>query len=169
MRAGRILHPGLARDLATLGHTDVVLVTDAGFPIPAGANRVDLGLTPGHIDVRTVLRTLLDEIFVEEVHLARELKTHHPRLYGETQEIFTGSGATFHATTHETLVAEWAPRAKVVVRSGSFEPWANFALVASTAPFDWFADDDVTILPAYVERRRLITEGVRPDLAEEKR
>ena len=37
MRAGRILHPELARGLATLGHTDVVLVTDAGFPIPAMA------------------------------------------------------------------------------------------------------------------------------------
>ena len=59
----------------------------------------------------------------------------------------------------------FSPRAKVVVRSGSFEPWANFALVASTAPFEWFDDDEVTILPAYVERRRLISESVRPDLA----
>ncbi|GAA1708220.1 D-ribose pyranase [Isoptericola hypogeus] len=164
MRSGRILHPELAGALATLGHTDVVLVTDAGFPIPADARRVDLALTRGHLDVRTILRALLEEVFVEEVHLATEVKTHHPRLYGEVQDLFTGSGATFHGTTHETLIEHWAPRAKVVVRSGSFEPWANFALVASTDPFEWFRDDDVTILPAYVERRRLITDGVRPDL-----
>jgi simple sugar transport system permease protein/D-ribose pyranase len=163
MRGGRILHPTLAGAVATLGHTDVVLVTDAGFPIPADACRVDLALTRGHLDVRTVLRVLLDEIHVEQVHLAKELKTHHPRLYGEVQDVFTGSGATFHPTTHETLIEEWAPRAKVVVRSGSFEPWANFALVASTAPFEWFQDDDITILPAYVERRRLVAERVRPD------
>jgi simple sugar transport system permease protein/D-ribose pyranase len=163
MRGGRILHPTLAGAVATLGHTDVVLVTDAGFPIPADACRVDLALTRGHLDVRTVLRVLLDEIHVEQVHLAKELKTHHPRLYGEVQDVFTGSGATFHPTTHEMLIEEWAPRAKVVVRSGSFEPWANFALVASTAPFEWFQDDDITILPAYVERRRLVAERVRPD------
>ena len=164
MRAGRILHPELARGLATLGHTDVVLVTDAGFPIPAGANRVDLALTRGQLDVQSVLRALLDSTFFEEAHFATELTTHHPRLYGEVQDIFTGSGATFHGTTHEALIEQWAPRAKVVVRSGSFEPWANFALVASTAPFEWFDDDEVTILPAYVERRRLISEAVRPDL-----
>lgn len=164
MRAGRILHPQLAGSLATLGHTDVVLVTDAGFPIPAGANRVDLALTRGQLDVQSVLRALLENTFFEEAHFAGELKTHHPRLYGEVQDIFTGSGATFHGTTHEALIEQWAPRAKVVVRSGSFEPWANFALVASTAPFEWFDDDEVTILPAYVERRRLITEAVRPDL-----
>ena len=164
MRAGRILHPELARGLATLGHTDVVLVTDAGFPIPAGAHRIDLALTRGQLDVQSVLRALLDSTYFEEAHFAPELKTHHPRLYGEVQDIFTGSGATFHGTTHEALIEQWAPRAKVVVRSGSFEPWANFALVASTAPFEWFDDDEVTILPAYVERRRLIAEAVRPDL-----
>lgn len=164
MRSERILHPGLAGALATLGHTDVVLVTDAGFPIPQDAHRVDLALTRGHLDVRTILRVLLEEVFVEEVHMAGEVRTHHPRLYGDVQDLFTGSGATFRGTTHEHLIEHWAPRAKVVVRSGSFEPWANFALVASTAPFEWFADDDVTILPEYVERRRMIAEGVRPEL-----
>ena len=43
MRPNRILHPELARALATLGHQDILLVTDAGFPIPAAAWRIDLG------------------------------------------------------------------------------------------------------------------------------
>ena len=43
MRPGRILHPELAKALATCGHTDIILVTDAGFPIPKDANRIDLG------------------------------------------------------------------------------------------------------------------------------
>ncbi|GAL24430.1 carbohydrate transport protein [Vibrio variabilis] len=46
MRTERILHPELAKALAQLGHGDIVLVTDAGFPIPADANRVDLGIYP---------------------------------------------------------------------------------------------------------------------------
>ena len=70
MRPDRILHPELAAALATLGHTDIVLVTDAGFPIPAQANRVDLGFWPGQIDVREILRVLRKELFVEEVHFA---------------------------------------------------------------------------------------------------
>ncbi|MDY7103077.1 MAG: RbsD/FucU domain-containing protein [Actinomycetota bacterium] len=165
MQPNRILHAGLAGALATLGHTDVVLVTDAGFPIPAEANIVDLGLTAGTVDVLTILRTLREHLFVEEVRFAPEVKTRYPSLYGRVQEIYTGSGAQFLPAPHEELIAQWAPRAKVVVRSGSLTAWANFALTASTDPFAWFRDDeDALILPAYTERRRRITEGVVPDL-----
>lgn len=168
MQPHRILHAGLARALATLGHTDVVLVTDAGFPIPKDAEVVDLGLTAGTVDVLTILRTLREHLFVEEVRFAPEVRSHYPSLYQEVQEIYTGSGAEFVAAPHEELIETWAPQAKVVVRSGSFAAWANFALVASTDPFAWFREEEgVQILPAYVERRRRITENVVPALPEE--
>jgi D-ribose pyranose/furanose isomerase RbsD len=164
VRRGALLHPGLAGAFATLGHTDLVVVTDAGFPIPSTANRVDLGITAGLVDVRDVLRLVLQFVDVELAEFAPELKSHHPSLYGEVQQIFTGSGAEFAPATHETLIADHVRRAKVVIRSGSFEPWANFALTASTQPFDWFDDERVEILPAYVERRARIRDGVVPDL-----
>lgn len=164
MRAGRIIHPELARGLATLGHTDVVMVTDAGFPIPADANRIDLGFYRGIPSALDILRVLREELFVEEVRFAPELKSHHPTYYSQVREIYTGAGAPFIAASHEELIEVWAPKAKVVIRSGSFEPWANFALIASTDPFAWFDRDEITILPAYVERRRLMTENVVPDL-----
>jgi simple sugar transport system permease protein len=154
-----------ARAVATLGHTDVLLVTDAGFPIPREANRIDLAFYEGKPDVLDVLRVLREEVFVEEVHFAGEVVTHNPALYRALQEIFTGSGATFQRTTHEKLIAETAPRAKAIVRSGSFNPWANIALVCSTDPFAWFtAESGVTILPEYVERRRRIAEREVPTL-----
>jgi len=164
MRRGALLHPELARAFATLGHTDLVVVTDAGFPIPADANREDLGIVDGLVDVRDVLRLVLRHVDVELAEFAPELRSHHPSLYAEVQEIFTGSGAEFAAATHETLIADHVRRAKVVIRSGSFEPWANFALTASTQPFDWFDDDRVGILPAYVERRARVRDRVIPSL-----
>ena len=63
MRPGRILHPELAKALATCGHTDIILVTDAGFPIPKDANRIDLGYYAGAVDVLDILRMLRKEIF----------------------------------------------------------------------------------------------------------
>lgn len=164
MRPGRILHPELAKALATCGHTDIILVTDAGFPIPKDANRIDLGYYAGAVDVLDILKMLRKEIFVEEVAFATEVKTHHPALYKDLQEIYTGSGAVFKGTTHEVLVEEIAPKAKVVIRSGSLNAWANFALTCSTDPFAWFTEEDVTILPAYVERRRRISENEVPSL-----
>ena len=113
----------------------------------------------------TSCECLRREVFVEEVHFAAEVQTHNPPLYRALQEIFTGSGAEFRATSHERLIAETAPRAKAVVRSGSFTPWANVALVCSTDPFAWFADGSgATILPAYVERRRRIDRNEVPSL-----
>lgn len=165
MRNDRILHPQLAAALATLGHTDIVLVTDAGFPIPHNANRIDLGFWPGMVDVLDILRVLRKEIFVEEVHFASEVRDCHPQLYSEVQKIYTGSGAEFATASHERLCHELAHQAKVIIRSGSFNPWANFALVASTDPFAWFTETShVEPLPAYTERRQRIRDNVVPTL-----
>lgn len=167
MRPNRILHPELAAALATLGHTDIVMVTDAGFPIPADANRIDLGFYEGLPDVLDILRVLRREIFVEEVHFATDARDRNPDLYAALQQIYTGSGAEFRGTTHEALCQDFAKRAKVIIRSGSFNPWANLALVASTDPFAWFAPGTNTkILPAYVERRQRIEDNVVPALEE---
>ncbi len=165
MRPNRILHPELARSLATLGHTDIVLVTDAGFPIPAGANRIDLGFYEGLPDVLDILRVLRQEIFVEEVHFATDVRDRNPDLYAALQTIYTGAGASFIGTTHEALCQDYAARAKVIIRSGSFNPWANIALIASTDPFAWFTPESNTrILPAYEERRRMMQDGIVPSL-----
>ncbi|WP_016614494.1 RbsD/FucU domain-containing protein, partial [Yersinia pestis] len=97
MRPDRILHPELAAALATLGHTDIILVTDAGFPIPPQAKRIDLGFWPGTVDVLHILRVLRKEIFVEEVRFASEVRDCHPQLYRDVQTLYTGSGAEFQA------------------------------------------------------------------------
>lgn len=165
MKASRILHPQLAAALATLGHTDIVLVTDAGFPIPAGANRIDLGFWPGIPDVVDILRVLREELFVEDVKFAREVKECNPALYQQLQDIYTGSGADFSEASHDTLCHDIAHKAKVIIRSGSFNPWANFALVASTDPFAWFSPESkVNPLPAYVARRERINNKYVPSL-----
>mgnify|MGYP002519121437 CR=1 FL=1 len=166
MQPNRILNAKLAGSLATLGHTDVVLVTDAGFPIPKDANVVDLGLTAGTVDAMEILRTLRQHMFVEEVRFAPEVKTEYPSLYKQVQEIYTGSGASFIPAPHEELIEKWAPKAKVIIRSGSLTAWANFALVASTDPYAWFREDEhIEPLPLYKERRRRIEQNEVPDFA----
>ena len=165
MRTERILHPELAAALTTLGHTDIVLVTDAGFPIPTNVRRIDLGFWPGTVDVMQILAVLRKEIYTEEVHFAPEVRDCNLQLYRNVQEIFTGSGAEFHPASHETLCNDIVYRAKVVIRSGSFNPWANFALVASTDPFAWFTEESgVQPLPAYVTRRQRMLDGTVPEM-----
>jgi D-ribose pyranose/furanose isomerase RbsD len=154
MRSNRILHLELAKVLSSLGHSDILMVTDTGFPIPINVWRIDLGCYEGLPGVLDILRVLRNEIFVEAVHFATEVRDCNQNLYAGLQEIFTASDADFKHTTHEALCQQFAPRAKVIIRSGSFNPWANIAMEASTDPLAWFTPDSGTkILPAYIERR----------------
>lgn len=164
MRPGRILHPQLARGLAECGHGDIVLVTDSGFPIPKGADRIDLGYYEGQVDVLDILKMLRKELYVEQVAFDPAVKNCHPVLYRQLQEIYTGSGAVFSGILHEELVEKIAPKAKLIIRSGSFNAWANIALTCATDPFAWFTEEDITVLDAYVVRRKRMTEKEVPEL-----
>ncbi|MFD1801103.1 RbsD/FucU domain-containing protein [Mixta tenebrionis] len=161
MRPGKILHPQIASALASLGHGDIVLVTDAGAPVPADANRIDLAFCAGTVDLFTILRVLRQEIFIEEVIFAAEVPESNPKLLRDVTEIFTGSGADFTLIPHQKLVAEIYSAARVVIRSGSLMPWGNFALVASTDPDAWF-DDSMKMIPEYKARSERIKNNAVP-------
>ncbi|NUU67114.1 carbohydrate transporter [Enterobacteriaceae bacterium BIT-l23] len=161
MRPGRILHPQIAGALASLGHGDIILVTDAGAPIPADARRIDLAFYPGTVDLLEILRVLRQEIFIENVIFASEVEEGNPRLFTQVTDIFTGSGADFTLLPHGTLVSDVYHKARFVIRSGSLIPWGNFGLVASTDPDAWF-DDTMKMLPEYEERSRRIKNRAVP-------
>ena len=49
-----ILNPQIANVLASTGHKDMIVVSDAGLPIPKGVERIDLAWKanePGYIEV----------------------------------------------------------------------------------------------------------------------
>lgn len=161
MRPGKILHPQVAEALASLGHGDIILVTDAGAPIPPGIKRIDLAFCAGSVDLIEILRVLRNEIFIENVIFAEEVPENNPNLLQRVTDIFTGSGADFSLIPHQKLVAEIYHSARVIIRSGSLMPWGNFALVASTDPDAWF-DDSMKIIPEYVERSAKIKSGAVP-------
>ncbi|HCC11063.1 MAG TPA: D-ribose pyranase, partial [Atlantibacter hermannii] len=47
MKKGTVLNADISRVISRLGHTDTVVVCDAGLPIPKTTERVDLALTQG--------------------------------------------------------------------------------------------------------------------------
>jgi len=60
-----VLHPELARTLASAGHGDLVGLADAGLPIPAHTPRIDLAFAPGKPQLLDVLDAVLTELYVE--------------------------------------------------------------------------------------------------------
>lgn len=146
MKRHGILNAPLSGALATLGHTDLILVVDAGFPIPPTANRIDLAIAENLPDLRTVLGLIADEIVVEGVVRAEDVTTNNPRLDEWLRERF--SDAEFTTRTHADVLGELAHQAKVIVRTGAFEPWGNVGLFCGVDVPKWFGGDGV-IAPDY--------------------
>lgn len=146
MKKRGILNAPLSAALATLGHTDLIMVVDAGFPIPPGANRIDLAIAENIPDLRTVLSLIADEIVVEGVVRAEDVVTNNPRLDEWLQATF--DDAEFTTRTHADVLGELSHQAKVIVRTGAFEPWGNVGLFCGVDVPRWFGGEGV-IAPDY--------------------
>lgn len=130
MKKSGLLHPLLAQVVASLGHGDLLVVADAGLPIPPGALRIDLAYAPGRPPFLDVVRVLLQEIEVEGAILAQEIREKSPELYRHLEETLQElPGLDVVYVPHEHF-KELVNRAKAVVRTGEFTPYANLILRA---------------------------------------
>ena len=70
-----ILNREISRVISGLGHTDQIVVCDAGFPIPSHVEQMDLSLIPGVPSFLATLETVLIELKVERVYYAEEIRS----------------------------------------------------------------------------------------------
>jgi D-ribose pyranase len=158
VKRGRILNAELSRAIATMGHGDLFLICDAGFPIPLDRWRIDLAITHDVPDLYTVLDLVLEELVVENVIYAEDIQSNNQPLLQRLQTTFERSGAELEAVPHSRMVGELAHNAKAIVRTGAFNPWGNIALVCGTEPDEWFAMPG-TIMPDIYRQRRARMQG----------
>lgn len=127
MKKTTLLQSDLSYVIATLGHMDTLVIADAGLPIPAGTRRIDLALTQGVPGATQTLKVVLDEMKVEKVILAEEVKDRNPMFLVDVQELLPGVPVEF--VSHTELKTRTA-QARAVVRTGEFSPYANVILVS---------------------------------------
>ena len=135
MKKGRLLNAELSHVIARLGHTDTLTIADAGLPIPAGPQRIDLALTPGTPDFMQVVNAVALEMQVESALIAEEIKQHNPQLHSalvavlEALQQHQGNSITISYTSHEKFKQQ-TQRSQAVIRSGECSPFANVILSA---------------------------------------
>jgi len=127
MKKTTLLQSDLSYIIATLGHLDTLVIADAGLPIPPEAVRIDLALTRGIPGAAQTLKVILDEMKVESVMLAEEIKDRNPQFLADVRELLPEVPIEF--VPHTELKARSAS-ARAVVRTGEFAPYANIILVA---------------------------------------
>jgi D-ribose pyranase len=123
------LNGQLSRVISEIGHTDTVVVTDAGLPIPACVERVDLALREGIPAFLDVLDTVLAELAIEEALLSAEIREISPRMLADIEKRLAARGVKPVFVPHSEFKAATG-HARAAVRSGEFTPYANMLLTA---------------------------------------
>ncbi|MRS16627.1 D-ribose pyranase [Enterobacteriaceae bacterium RIT691] len=135
MKKGTVLNAELSSVISRLGHTDTLVVCDAGLPIPHSTQRIDMALTQGVPSFMQVLEVVTTEMQVETAILAAEIKTHNPQLHEtllrhlEQLQQHQGNTIEIRYTTHEQFKQQTA-QSQAVIRSGECSPYANVILCA---------------------------------------
>ena len=125
MKDAGVLHPELARTLASAGHGDLIGLADAGLPIVPTTPRIDLAFAPGKPPLLEVLDAVLEELRVEAYVVAHESTDDAAWLLDALAERLPD--AHVERVTHEGLKA-MTRGARAVVRTGEFRPFANVLL-----------------------------------------
>ncbi len=129
MKRQGVINQPLSNELAGLGHGDRFLLCDAGFPIPKDMKRIDLALSFNIPNMQQCLKAILDEIVVQKVTIASEMK-------GLNQEGYTFLKNTFQEQDFEeisqTELVKVAEQAKFIVRSGELGCYSNILLEAAS-------------------------------------
>jgi D-ribose pyranase len=149
MKRGKLLNAELNHAIASMGHGDLLIVCDAGFPIPSNAWRIDLAITQDVPDLETVLTAVSDAFIAEKVSYAAEMAENNPPLLEKVKRLFPASA--HDPIPHQQILSEMAARAKVIVRTGAFDPWGNILLYSGVDAPIWFAKPGLNVPEQYQE------------------
>ncbi|MFB2593205.1 D-ribose pyranase [Paracoccus sp. p4-l81] len=121
MKKTALLNAELSRVIASMGHGDLLVIGDAGLPVPPGVPVIDLAVTRGVPGVFDVLDAVLSELQVERAAIAEEAAEDLAAEFSTRLPCARISHANFK---------EASRAARVVVRTGECTPFANVALWA---------------------------------------
>jgi D-ribose pyranase len=132
MKKSGILHPELSHVITSLGHTDTLVIADAGLPIPDGVLRIDLAYTAGQPPFLSVLEAILLEAEVESATLALEMQDMTPKAFykkvlGRLEQLPKVKKQGVHFIAHEDFKIQTL-KARAIIRTGEITPYANVIL-----------------------------------------
>ncbi len=126
-----IFHPQLLKVLGEIRHKDMLIIADAGLPIPKGVERVDLGWIKGSPGYLEVLEEIVKVLVIDEAIFAEEALEVSKDLHEKALEILP-KGLPVSYVPH-TQLKEISKDAKAIVLTGEFTGYTNVVLVAGCA------------------------------------
>jgi D-ribose pyranase len=121
-----ILNPAVMAALTAIGHTEYLVIADAGLPLPAGCEVIDLSLIRGVPAFMQVLDAIQQEFVMESYILAEEMPVKSNALYQQTVQSL--SPLPEQLIPHEEF-KKLVRNARAIIRTGEATPYANVILV----------------------------------------
>lgn len=126
MKKSGLLQAELAGILAAVGHTQTIVIGDAGLPIPSNVKCIDLAVHAGLPSFMEVLKTIMPECVFESYILAEEIKEKNPEVLAGIREATLPLDERM--VSHEELKT-LSKQAQCIIRTGETSPYANIILV----------------------------------------
>ena len=125
MKKTKVINSDISRVIAQMGHFDKLSIGDAGMPVPMGTEKIDLAVTKGVPSFIQVLSNVLEELEVQRIYLAEEIKTQNPEQLKKIKELMPDTPITFIA--HEDMKKD-LNNCHAFIRTGEMTPYSNIIL-----------------------------------------
>jgi D-ribose pyranase len=120
------LNRDISRVLASMGHTDSIVIADCGLPVPDGVECIDVSLALGDPGFLRVLETVLADMKVERAVFAEETAANNTAVANRASGMAREEIA-IEFVPHAQL-KELSRNARAVIRTGEATPYANAIL-----------------------------------------
>ncbi|NLK27648.1 MAG: D-ribose pyranase [Clostridiales bacterium] len=131
MKQNGILNSDISRVLSYLGHTDTICIGDCGLPIPDEVERIDIALKLGSPSFMEVLEAVSEDMKIEKIYLAQEIKGNNPKILSEIKDLVQSLNQEIEIEyIDHTELKTQTNKCKAVIRTGEATPYANIILVA---------------------------------------
>lgn len=125
MKKSAVINSDISRVISKMGHFDLLSIGDVGMPVPFETEKIDLAVTNGVPSFLDVLDNVLEELEVQKIYLAEEIKEANPTILASIEERFANTPIEFipHSDMKQKLNDTHA-----FIRTGEMTPYANILL-----------------------------------------
>lgn len=140
MKETGILNRDIAAALSKMGHTDKMMIVDAGLAVPNTTKVIDLSLKVNVPTVIEVMEEILKHFSVEKIIYSKATSDVSPSREKEFLDHFA-ENVEVEVVEHPVLRDKITRDVKFVIRTGDFTANSNIVLVSAGGP-RWYCEKE---------------------------
>ncbi|WP_300366577.1 D-ribose pyranase [Brachyspira sp.] len=126
MKKNGIVNSDISSVLSYMRHTDLICISDLGLPCPDNVNTIDISLKFGVPSFVDVLKEVINDMKVESIILAEEIKSNNADVHNEILSIF-GKDVSVQYISHSDFKKKTS-NCKAIIRTGENTPYSNIII-----------------------------------------